>query len=77
MEKTHNLEVVGSSPTWSTLKIRELRRFRDSLFLFGEIQAKFATEKLGYEMPCNLFERNDIAWYCRIFGNNAYLIITV
>ena len=23
---THNLEVVGSSPTWSTLKIKELEQ---------------------------------------------------
>ena len=38
---THNLEVVGSSPTWSTLKIRELRRFRNSLFLFGDLQVTF------------------------------------
>ena len=44
--QTHNLEVPGSSPGWSTLKIRELRIFRDSLFLFGEIQVKFVTKKL-------------------------------
>jgi len=24
MEKTHNLEVIGSSPIWSTLKIKGL-----------------------------------------------------
>ena len=33
---THNLEVVGSSPTWSTLRIKELRSFRDSLIIVGE-----------------------------------------
>ena len=54
METTHNLEVVGSSPTWSTLKIRELRKFRDSLFCSCEIQVKFATKKLIGEIPCNL-----------------------
>ena len=27
MEKTHNLEVPGSSPGWSTLKIKHLQRF--------------------------------------------------
>ena len=32
MEKTHNLEVVGSSPTWSTLKKKELRKSRNSFF---------------------------------------------
>ena len=32
MEKTHNLEVVGSSPTWSTLKIKELQINRNSFF---------------------------------------------
>ena len=45
-QQTHNLEVPGSSPGWSTLKIRELRIFRGSLFLFGEIQVKFVTKKL-------------------------------
>ena len=32
MEKTHNLEVPGSSPGWSTLKIKELRKSRNSFF---------------------------------------------
>jgi len=32
MEKTHNLEVVGSSPTWSTLKIKHLRVSRKCFF---------------------------------------------
>ena len=36
METTHNLEVVGSSPTWSTLKIKELRNPRNSLIFAGE-----------------------------------------
>ena len=45
-----NLEVPGSSPGWSTLKIRELRRFRNSLFLLCEIQVKFVAKNLGYEM---------------------------
>ena len=40
METTHNLEVVGSSPTWSTLKISNLRRFRVADFSFCENNAK-------------------------------------
>jgi len=35
MEKTHNLEVPGSSPGWSTLTIKELRKPRNSLFLLA------------------------------------------
>ena len=35
MEKTHNLEVVGSSPTWSTLKIKHLQRFVGAFLLFA------------------------------------------
>ena len=30
--RTHNLEVVGSSPTWSTLKIKHLRATRKCFF---------------------------------------------
>ena len=32
MEKTHNLEVPGSSPGWSTLKIKGLHQKRSSFF---------------------------------------------
>ena len=32
METAHNLEVVGSSPTWSTLKIKHLQRFCGCFF---------------------------------------------
>lgn len=30
--QTHNLEVLGSSPSWSTVKIKELQSFRNSFF---------------------------------------------
>ena len=30
---THNLEVPGSSPGWSTLKIKQLRKFVAAFFL--------------------------------------------
>ena len=30
--QTHNLEVLGSSPSWSTLKHKELRKPRNSFF---------------------------------------------
>ena len=43
---THNLEVPGSSPGWSTLKIRELRQVRNSFSFLGEIQVKFTIKKL-------------------------------
>lgn len=52
--QTHNLEVPGSSPGWSTLKIRELRHIRNSFSFLGEIQVKFATKKLIGEIQCNL-----------------------
>ena len=40
MEKTHNLEVVGSSPTWSTLKISNLEEIQVADFSFCENNAK-------------------------------------
>ena len=40
MEKTHNLEVVGSSPTWSTLKISNLEKIQVADFSFCENNAK-------------------------------------
>ena len=30
--QTHNLEVLGSSPSWSTLKIRHLRAIASAFF---------------------------------------------
>ena len=32
ISQTHNLEVPGSSPGWSTLKDKELRKSRSSFF---------------------------------------------
>ena len=32
MKKTHNLEVIGSSPIWSTLKFKHLRVNRKCFF---------------------------------------------
>ena len=40
MEKTHNLEVVGSSPTWSTMKISNLEEIQVADFSFCENNAK-------------------------------------
>ena len=40
MEKTHNLEVVGSSPTWSTLKISNLEEMQVADFSFRENNGK-------------------------------------
>jgi hypothetical protein len=40
MEKTHNLEVPGSSPGWSTLKISSLEEIRVADFLFRENNAE-------------------------------------
>ena len=40
MEKTHNLEVLGSSPSWSTLKISNLEEIRIADFLFQENNGK-------------------------------------
>ena len=50
---THNLEVVGSSPTWSTLEIRELRKFRNSLYLFSDLQVTFLREKYNISLLWN------------------------
>ena len=36
MEKTHNLEVTGSSPVWSTLKISNLGEIQVADFSFCE-----------------------------------------
>ena len=36
----HNPEVVGSWPTPATLKIKELRRFRNSFFFYRENNGK-------------------------------------
>ena len=33
-QQTHNLEVRGSSPSWSTLKIKHLQSFCRCFFLF-------------------------------------------
>ena len=40
MEKAHNLEVPGSSPGWSTLKISNLEEIQVADFLFCENNAK-------------------------------------
>ena len=32
ISQTHNLEVLGSSPSWSTLKIKELHQKCNSFF---------------------------------------------
>ena len=40
MEKTHNLEVPGSSPVWSTLKISSLEEIQVADFSFCENNAK-------------------------------------
>ena len=40
MEKTHNLEVPGSSPGWSTLKISNLEEIQVADFSFCENNAK-------------------------------------
>ena len=40
METAHNLEVVGSSPTWSTLKISNLEEIRVADFSICENNAK-------------------------------------
>ena len=40
MEKTHNLEVLGSSPSWSTVKISNLEEIQVADFLFCENNEK-------------------------------------
>ena len=40
MEKTHNLEVPGSSPGWSTLEISNLEEIQVADFSFWENNGK-------------------------------------
>ena len=40
MEKTHNLEVPGSSPGWSTLEISNLEEIQVADFSFWENNRK-------------------------------------
>ena len=40
ISQTHNLEVLGSSPSWSTLKISNLEEIRVADFSFCENNAK-------------------------------------
>ena len=51
MEKTHNLEVVGSSPTWSTLKIKHLQSFVGA---FSFVCEQFANKTAIYEYQYKL-----------------------
>ena len=45
MEKTHNLEVIGSSPIWSTNENQALTNFIASAFSFaGDLQVTFLKE---------------------------------
>ena len=44
-EKTHNLEVPGSSPGWSTLRIKHLRISRKCFFFFSDLQVTFLSGK--------------------------------
>ena len=40
LSESHNPEVLGSIPSWSTLKHKELRKLRNSLFLVYVILLK-------------------------------------
>lgn len=40
MEKTHNLEVTGSSPVWSTLKISDFTPCKVAVFCFTNNNAE-------------------------------------
>ena len=52
---THNLEVVGSSPTWSTLKISNLEEIQVADFSFCEQFAnKTAIYEYQYQLPANI-----------------------
>ena len=42
---THNLEVLGSSPGWSTLNIKHLRVSRKCFFFLGDLHVTFLSEK--------------------------------
>ncbi len=50
METTHNLEVVGSSPTWSTLIISDLDFFKVADFSFCEQFAQISIERIDTEL---------------------------
>ena len=37
MEKTHNLEVICSSPIWSTNRIKSFTNHRKALFVYNQV----------------------------------------
>ena len=41
ISQTHNLEVLGSSPSWSTLKIKHLREVVSAFSFVGDLQVTF------------------------------------
>ena len=54
---THNLEVLGSSPSWSTLKIRHLRVSRKCFFFYWRPSSDLFETKVTL---CNLLKRRVI-----------------
>ena len=48
MEKTHNLEVPGSSPGWSTRKIKQLRNFVTAFFINSVCYFSLASAKIQW-----------------------------
>jgi hypothetical protein len=58
--RTHNLEVLGSSPSWSTKKISHLRMEREWLISFSPLDLspfylKLANNILFLKISCEIF----------------------
>ena len=67
MEKTHNLEVPGSSPGWSTLKISNLQEYKVADFSFCE---QFANKMIFYGTKYISFEA---LGYCVLFAKPFFV----
>lgn len=50
---THNLEVPGSSPGWSTLRIKHLREIASAFSFIGNLQVTFLRRNSVIMAFCN------------------------
>ena len=53
MEKTHNLEVINSSPIWSTNRIKSFTHHRKALFVYNQVVIR-----INYDDANDSFEIN-------------------
>ena len=65
--QTHNLEVLGSSPSWSTFKIKHLRGSRKCFF-------HVCVNKLNNKFACNLLIRTAKIDELAFTGNLFYTL---